>query len=113
MARKTKLRVEQARPAELNPEPPKEAREALEVRAEKNGAISIEEIASRAYTIYEREGRVDGRDMEHWLRAELELKSESLGQRPSLQAGSHASQSTAPRSARLQKASGRSAGSAA
>lgn len=41
--------------------------------------ISAEEIAARAYTIYDREGRVDGRDMDHWLRAEQELRSERQG----------------------------------
>jgi hypothetical protein len=32
-----------------------------------------DEIAERAYTIYEREGRVDGKAMDHWLQAESEL----------------------------------------
>jgi hypothetical protein len=39
-------------------------------------AISSEKIAARAYEIYEREGRGDGRDMDHWLRAEQELRGE-------------------------------------
>jgi hypothetical protein len=34
------------------------------------------EIAERAYQIFEREGRIDGRDMDHWLQAERELRSE-------------------------------------
>lgn len=34
---------------------------------------SRELIAERAYLIYEREGRPDGRDREHWLLAEAEL----------------------------------------
>jgi hypothetical protein len=38
--------------------------------------FSPEEIAARAYTIYDREGRVDGKDMDHWLRAEQELQAE-------------------------------------
>jgi hypothetical protein len=38
--------------------------------------IPTESIAARAYEIYERDGRVDGKDMEHWLRAESELRSE-------------------------------------
>ena len=43
-----------------------------------NGAsmFSSEEIAERAYQIFEREGRTDGRDMEHWLQAERELRME-------------------------------------
>ncbi|HEX7860088.1 MAG TPA: DUF2934 domain-containing protein [Verrucomicrobiae bacterium] len=43
-----------------------------------NGAsiFSSEEIAARAYQIFEREGRTDGRDMDHWLQAEQELRRE-------------------------------------
>ena len=39
-------------------------------------SLSSDEIAARAYEIYEREGRSDGRDMDHWLRAEAELRAE-------------------------------------
>src|SRR5688500_13443717 len=38
--------------------------------------FSSEEIAERAYQIFEREGRTDGRDMDHWLQAEQELRRE-------------------------------------
>ena len=38
--------------------------------------FSSDEIAERAYQIFEREGRMDGRDMEHWLQAERELRME-------------------------------------
>jgi hypothetical protein len=31
------------------------------------------DVAVRAYEIYEREGRPDGRDLEHWALAEAEL----------------------------------------
>jgi hypothetical protein len=31
------------------------------------------EIAKRAYTMWELEGRPTGKDLEHWLRAEAEL----------------------------------------
>src|SRR5262245_47686033 len=44
--------------------------------------ISQEQIALRAYQIYEREGRGDGHDMEHWLRAEQELRLERQNQMP-------------------------------
>jgi len=37
---------------------------------------SSDEIAARAYQIFEREGRMDGRDMDHWLQAEQELRTE-------------------------------------
>ena len=55
-------------------------------RAEQGGAsmresqeqmsFSSEEIAERAYQIYERDGRNDGHDMDHWLQAERELREE-------------------------------------
>jgi hypothetical protein len=32
-----------------------------------------EEIRTRAYLLYEREGRQEGRDQEYWLRAESEI----------------------------------------
>jgi hypothetical protein len=38
--------------------------------------FTSEEIAERAYQIFEREGRMDGRDMDHWLQAERELRME-------------------------------------
>lgn len=38
--------------------------------------FSSDEIAERAYQIFEREGRMDGRDMDHWLQAERELRTE-------------------------------------
>ena len=41
-----------------------------------NSQLSQEEIAARAYAIYEREGRTDGRAMDHWLQAEAELRAE-------------------------------------
>ena len=34
------------------------------------------EIAKRAYTIWEIEGRPSGRDLDHWLRAEAEVRAE-------------------------------------
>src|SRR6478672_7732100 len=44
--------------------------------ASREMTLSNEEIAERAYQIYEREGRSDGRAMDHWLQAESELRSE-------------------------------------
>ena len=38
--------------------------------------FSSDEIAERAYQIFEREGRMNGRDMDHWLQAERELRME-------------------------------------
>lgn len=45
-------------------------------RNDPNQMFSSDEIAERAYQIFEREGRNDGRDMEHWLQAERELRME-------------------------------------
>jgi len=39
-----------------------------------------EEIAERAYFIWEREGRQNGRDRENWLKAEAELMAERAKQ---------------------------------
>lgn len=41
--------------------------------------ITHEEISQRARQIWEREGRPEGRDVEHWLQAEEELRRESQG----------------------------------
>src|SRR5512133_281155 len=39
--------------------------------------ITHEEISKKAREIWEREGRPEGRDIEHWLQAETELRQES------------------------------------
>jgi hypothetical protein len=38
----------------------------------------IDQLPSRAYQIWEREGRPQGRDLEHWLEAERGLEAEDL-----------------------------------
>jgi hypothetical protein len=38
--------------------------------------ITHEQITQRAREIWEREGRPEGRDKEHWLQAEAELRNE-------------------------------------
>src|ERR1051325_3661587 len=38
-----------------------------------------DEIAAQAYQIYLREGCVEGRDLDHWLQAEAELRSLTNG----------------------------------
>lgn len=55
----------------------KEAGEAVQASA---GSVVMaapgwDDIARRAYEIFEREGRPDGRHVEHWLRAEAELRT--------------------------------------
>jgi hypothetical protein len=67
----------------------------VELPQSRDGLISNEEIAARAYEIYEREGRSDGRAMDHWLQAENELRSERQRRRP------QTTQTDQPRSARL------------
>jgi hypothetical protein len=37
---------------------------------------TVDQIASCAYGIWEKEGRAHGRDREHWLQAEMQLKSQ-------------------------------------
>jgi len=37
--------------------------------------LTFEQISKKAYEIWERNGRVHGRDREDWLRAEEELKT--------------------------------------
>ena len=39
-------------------------------------APTQEEIAARAYELFLQSGSVDGHHMEHWLRAEAELKAQ-------------------------------------
>ncbi|HTG43086.1 MAG TPA: DUF2934 domain-containing protein [Verrucomicrobiae bacterium] len=68
----------------------------------RDGSITDEDIAARAYEIYEREGRGDGRDMDHWLRAESELRTERRKNQPGQQQSTPNSRQDAPRSARRQ-----------
>jgi hypothetical protein len=56
--------------------------------------FSSDEVAERAYQIFEREGRMNGRDMDHWLQAERELRTEREKH------GSRMTAENAPRSAR-------------
>lgn len=37
--------------------------------------VSLEDVARRAYAIYLEEGRPDGRHLDHWTRAESELRA--------------------------------------
>lgn len=46
-----------------------------------NTAPTHDEISARAYEIYLREGCVAGRNLEHWLQAEAELRNSSNGDR--------------------------------
>lgn len=44
--------------------------------------VKQEEIAARAYRIWEQEGRPPGKEVEHWLRAEWEIGGEIAGAPP-------------------------------
>jgi hypothetical protein len=50
------------------------AKQAAPTTAIQNSTPSHDEIAAQAYQIYLREGCVEGHDMDHWLRAEAELR---------------------------------------
>jgi hypothetical protein len=55
--------VEREREIETNPH----------VENQPSGTITQEEIAQRAYALYEARGREDGHDLDDWLEAEREL----------------------------------------
>lgn len=55
-------------------------------------AESQTKIAQRAYEIWEQEGRPDGRDLEHWLRAESVLRQGSTAGEVSAEAAAASSQ---------------------
>jgi len=49
------------------------------LRLTKMSENSVEQVRERAYSIWEREGQPEGRDLVHWLQAEQELAQESAG----------------------------------
>lgn len=40
--------------------------------------ITYEQIAERAFEIWKKEGEVEGREQEHWAKAEAQLREECL-----------------------------------
>lgn len=50
----------------------------------KPGYPSSEEIAATAYGIWEQEGRPEGRDLQHWLQAEAQLRAVRQPEAPSV-----------------------------
>ena len=40
--------------------------------------ITYEQISERAFKIWEQDGKPEGREQDHWLRAEEELRREGL-----------------------------------
>ncbi len=50
----------------------------LKVRSHRRGhKPGYSEIATRAYQLYEQDGRPNGKDLEHWFRAEEMIARES------------------------------------
>ena len=47
-----------------------------DVESQPSATITQQEIAQRAYALYEARGREDGHDMDDWLEAERELLQE-------------------------------------
>jgi hypothetical protein len=44
--------------------------------AEQTGPMDADRIRQRAFELWERDGRPEGRDMDYWFRAEVELAGE-------------------------------------
>jgi hypothetical protein len=68
-----------------------------------NSTPTHDEIAAHAYQIYLREGCVEGRDMDHWLKAEAELRARSTngnGNGHTTQAPAATERATTPRPAK-------------
>ena len=40
--------------------------------------IRYEDIATRAFTIWKKQGGMEGKEQDHWLQAEAELRKEQL-----------------------------------
>jgi hypothetical protein len=55
------------------------AKTAEPITSRTNSTPTHDEIAAHAYQIYLREGCLEGRDMEHWLQAEAELRQRTNG----------------------------------
>jgi hypothetical protein len=51
--------------------------------------ITHDDISKRAKEIWEREGRPEGRDKEHWIQAEAELRNGSMSPSPMANATAH------------------------
>lgn len=58
-----------------------------------------DEIRQRAHQIWEREGRPDGMDKDHWTRAERELSGEIPADAPKQAGARRAGAGTAPKKA--------------
>ena len=51
-----------------------------ETRPEADAQVRHQQIAERAYALWEQEGRSHGCDVDHWLRAEAEIAADAAVQ---------------------------------
>ena len=89
---------------------PAMAKNAAQDTSTTNSTPTHDEIAAQAYQIYLREGCVEGRDMDHWLQAESELRMRVISQdtdraetKPSNERFARTEADQAPRSQRNNK----------
>jgi Protein of unknown function (DUF2934) len=66
-------RTTRPRKLQTNPTPASEANASASVQFVQS-PLTHDVIAARAYELYLSDGAKHGRDLEHWLRAELELR---------------------------------------
>lgn len=72
-AKTTRRRTASASPDVTEAKPPVSAGPNPTLPVNETPFNAEEEIRRRAYELYEQDGRQDGRDREHWLRAEAEV----------------------------------------
>ncbi|MDH5539071.1 MAG: DUF2934 domain-containing protein [Rhizobacter sp.] len=58
------------------------ATSAIPARIAKSGTALIEKVRQTAYAYYEARGRVDGHDLDDWLRAEAHVNAAPAAKRP-------------------------------
>lgn len=74
-ASKTKAKTRPAKAVKASAPKPRATKPAPAVTRVSFPRITAEQIASRAYFIWEQHGRPAGREREHWLLAEQQLKA--------------------------------------
>lgn len=56
---------------------PRKALQQSKRSSDSSGEVPREQVAVRAYYLWERSGRAHGRDLDHWLQAETQLRREN------------------------------------
>jgi hypothetical protein len=74
---KPSVKAKKTSPAKAKATKPAQPVKAAAPAAGKSRNITNDCIASRAYTLWEKDGRPQGRDVEYWLQAEQQLKQDS------------------------------------